>query len=289
MGEIVRPDWATRRDWYRVERNAAEDAATIYLYGAVGMEENDARDFAQELDSITEETINLRLNSPGGDVFSGVAIYNALAAHPSTVNVYVDGLAASAASFIAMAGDSIVMQPHSRMMIHDAAIMKIAMGVYNAADLKAEIAEMEQLVTRLDEASDNIANIYAERAGGSPEEWRERMRAESWFSDKQAVELGLANAIGRPNGKDAEREAARFDLSSYQHVPERLVALHQEMAEAEPEQLTAEEVAAVRELLAAREEEAVGGGDAPGQGEEPTSVIEARKRDVDAYLKRIGV
>lgn len=279
MGKVLRPDaFGGPREW-KIERNAASDSATVYLYGAIGFEENDASEFVRELEGITEQTINLRVNSPGGDVFDGLAIYNALANHPATVNVYVDGLAASAASFIAMAGDRVTMQPHSRMMIHDAMVMRMDLGVYNAASLRAEMEELEKLAQRLDDSSDNIAGIYQNRTG--KDGWRDAMVAETWFSDKEAVEIGLADEVGRPNGRDAEREAAKFDLSTYQHVPERLVALHQEMNE-EPAD---DRIAALEERIAALEAkgEEAGSGDAPGDGEKPVS-DEERRALVDRWL-----
>ncbi|MFW5899545.1 MAG: phage major capsid protein, partial [Jiangellaceae bacterium] len=127
---------------------------------------------------------DLHVNSPGGLVFDGVAIYSALRNHPATVDVSIDGLAASAASFVAMAGDSIAIEKPAKMMIHDAAGLVIG----NAAD-------MLEMATLLDELSDTIADIYAERAGGTAEQWRQRMRDETWFSAQQAVEAGLADQI----------------------------------------------------------------------------------------------
>lgn len=174
---------AEGRSWYSV-RNVTRNEAEVLIYDEIGMWGVTASDFIRDLGEIKAQQINLRINSPGGDVFDGVAIYNAVKRHTSEITVYVDGLAASAASFIAMAGDTVMMSPHSQMMIHDAA--GFAMG--NAAD-------MRKLADILDNISDTIASIYAEKAGGTADSWRETMKAETWYTDQSAVDAGLADAI----------------------------------------------------------------------------------------------
>lgn len=143
-----------------------------------------AKSVQSQLNDINASTIEVHVNSPGGDVFDGIAITNMLRAHPATINVVVDGLAASAASFIAMAGDSVAMMPNSQMMIHDAS--GIVAG--NAADMR-KMAEL------LDQASDNIADIYARRSGAPADEWRAKMRDETWYNDQEAVDAGLADHV----------------------------------------------------------------------------------------------
>jgi ATP-dependent protease ClpP protease subunit len=171
-------------DWYRIQ-NVAEDETDIMIYEEIGMFWGiSAEDFIKDLKQITTSTINVRINSPGGSVFEAIAIYNALVSHQSTINVYVDALAASAASMIAMAGDKITVMRGGQLMIHDA--LGIEMG--NAAQLR-EFADW------LDGQSNNIASIYAARAGGTVEEWRGRMLAETWLFAEEAVELGLADEV----------------------------------------------------------------------------------------------
>ena len=155
-----------------------------------------AQDFVDELLAIDSKTIELHVNSPGGDVFDGIAIMNALADHPATVNVMVDGLAASAASYIALAGDTVRMNRASQMMIHDAA----GMCWGNAAD-------MESMKALLDRISDTIAELYSAKAGGTVEEWRDLMRAETWYSAAEAVEAKLADeAVAGPKGADGDED-----------------------------------------------------------------------------------
>lgn len=183
---------AGRADWYRITNLAGEGGAPadVMIYDEVGYFGVTAQDFMTDLKAITAPQISLRINSPGGEIFDGIAIYNCLQSHPANVTVYVDSLAASIASVIAMAGDRIVMQPHSQMMIHEGAGMCIG-----------DAADMRELADLLDRSSDNIAGIYAERAGGSVKQWRERMRAETWYTAAEAVEAGLADEAAKPKKK----------------------------------------------------------------------------------------
>jgi len=186
-------------DWYRI-RNAG-DRAEVLLYGVIGDEwdGNDASTFVRDLNAITAKTIDLHVNSTGGLVFDGIAIYAALRNHPARVEVSVDGVAASAASFIAMAGDRITVEKPAKLMIHDAAGLVIG-----------DAADMRQMADLLDELSDTIAGIYADRAGGSVASWRESMRAETWYSAHEAVKAGLADAVAN------DRQAAPEDRRSQQ-------------------------------------------------------------------------
>jgi ATP-dependent Clp endopeptidase proteolytic subunit ClpP len=169
--------------WYSI-KNVSESEAEVHIYDEIGYFGVTASDFIRDISAIKASSITLRINSPGGDVFDGIAIYNAIQRHKASVTAYVDGIAASAASFIAMAANRVVMSPHAQMMIHEAAGLVIG----NADD-------MRQMSDILDKSSDNIASIYAKKAGGSTEEWRARMKAETWMSDREAVDLGLADAI----------------------------------------------------------------------------------------------
>jgi ATP-dependent protease ClpP protease subunit len=184
------------RGWYTII-NLSQSEAEVMIYDEIGAWGITAGDFTKELRALKASTITLRINSPGGDVFDGVAIYNAISRHPATVNGYVDGIAASAASFIAMASDTLMMAPHSQMMIHEAHGL-----VIGPAD------DMRKMADILDKSSDNIAGIYAEKAGGTIEDWRARMREETWLSDHEAVEMGLADGIEGEEEEMAEARAA---------------------------------------------------------------------------------
>jgi ATP-dependent protease ClpP protease subunit len=158
-----------------------------------------AMDVVNLLNAYEGDVLNVRLNSPGGDFFEGVAILNALQRHPATVHVYVDGLAASAASVIAMAGDKRVMGLGAQLMVHEAST--IAMGT--AADM-LKTAEM------LEQTNDDIAALYAQCAGGEVADWRQKVAAETWFTATSAVECGLATEMA----KKAEPEPDEDDEES---------------------------------------------------------------------------
>jgi len=175
------------------------DAAVIRIFGDIGDswwgDSVSAAQFAEDLDEIGKVAqLEVRLNSPGGDMFDGVAIYNTLRNHPAKVVAYVDGLAASAASVIAMGADELVMGTGTQLMIHDA----WALSVGNADEMRAQAAVMDQL-------SDSMADIYADRAGGTATEWRNTMREESWFGADEAVAAGLADRV-------VKREKATDDV-----------------------------------------------------------------------------
>ncbi len=189
--------------WWSI-RNQADGPAVVSIYDEIGLLGTSAQAFMDELRQVPGD-IELHLNSPGGDVFDGIAIYNTLrqAQQRGTVRVIVDGLAASAASFIAMAASPgcLEMAPHSQMMIHDG----FALCIGNAADLR-ETAEL------LDKASDNIAAIYAGRTGKPVAYWRERMKAERWRADADAVAEGLADRVQWDGAATAPGD---WDLSVY--------------------------------------------------------------------------
>ena len=204
------------RTWYRITNQADPDEAEVMLYDDIGgwLGAN-AVDFIDELKQITAPNIRVRINSPGGSVFEGIAIANALRAHPASVTCQVDGIAASIASVICMAADRVEMCPQTMLMIHEASGMCLG----DASDM-AEMAELLGLI------SDNIADAYAAKAGGSREEWRARMGAETWYLPADAVAAGLADEatqtpktgtpVEEPEEVEPEPEMHRtFDLTAY--------------------------------------------------------------------------
>lgn len=155
----------------------------IYLYEDI--EQGLASRFVKELNSADGNDVTLHVNSYGGDVFEGKTIMHALRSYEGTVTAMVEGVAASAASFIVVGGaDRVVMNKGSRLMIHNA--LSMAFGNAN---------ELDKLSEQLRGQSLDIANIYAERSGKPVEEWLDAMDKETWFTDEQAVEAGLADAV----------------------------------------------------------------------------------------------
>lgn len=200
------------QSWYRIT-NAMEPGGNpcMHIYGDIGSWGITAAQCVGELAMIDAPVIDLYVNSPGGEVFDGLAIYNALRNHPAKIMVRVDALAASIASVIAMAGDRVTMSPGSQLMIHDAA----GVSCGDAADLR-------KYADFLDAQSDNIASIYAERAGGTVKQWRARMRDETWYFADEAVDAGLADEVAKPVRQDTTAEqqalAASWDLSVYNYA-----------------------------------------------------------------------
>lgn len=201
-----------RNDWYRIEAKA-DDSAAVTIYDEIGWFGVTADDFVRDLRGVKAKAIDLHLNSPGGDVFDGIAIHNALRDHPATVTAYVDGLAASIASVILQAADNRVMNLGGMVMIHEAS----GLAIGNAKDMR-DLAEL------LDKASQNIADIYAARSGKDAAGFRESMAAETWFTGAEAVAAGLADEAAS-NGEAVTDEAVtgRWDLSVFSHA-DRLAA-----------------------------------------------------------------
>lgn len=166
-------------------RNAA--AAEIYLYGPIGQnmwgDGISAKQFADDLKALGNvKTIDMRVNSEGGDVFAGKAMYTLLNDHKANITCYVDGLAASAASFVCMAADDIAISEGAFVMVHNA--WTFAMG--SAPDLR-KTADL------LDSVDGTIRDVYASRTGASPKQVKDWMDAETWFNGQEAVDAGFAD------------------------------------------------------------------------------------------------
>lgn len=167
-----------------------------------------AREFNTMLDGLEGvEHIRLLVNSPGGIVHDGIAIMNGLRNHPARVTAIVEGLAASAASFIAVSADELVMMPNSELMIHDA----WSMVVGNAADMRKGAEDLDRI-------SDNMSGVYAAKAGGTLAAWREVMVAETWYSAEEAVEIGLADRVEGASLESNGETSAHFDLSIFKYA-----------------------------------------------------------------------
>lgn len=175
------------RRWYTIQARAATPSEVdVLITGEIGWDV-DSGMFARALSApeiANATTLHVSLNSVGGDVFDGIGIYNSLVGHGAQIIVTVTGIAASIASVIAMAGDKVIMGRGSQMMIHDAHAIQVG----NAADM----IKMAEILNR---ASDNIASFYAERAGGTAEQWRAVMQEERWYLAQEAVDAGLADEV----------------------------------------------------------------------------------------------
>lgn len=177
-----------KKKFWNWVRNEDTGSRTLVLNGQISDEtwfgdEVTPGLFREELNAC-EGDITVWINSPGGDVFAAAQIYNMLMDYPGNVDVRIDGLAASAASVVAMAGNKVSMSPVAMMMIHNP--MTIAMG-----DKKV----MQQAIDMLDEIKESIINAYELKTGQSRTKIAHMMDAETWFNAKKAVELGFADDI----------------------------------------------------------------------------------------------
>ncbi|WP_175980948.1 head maturation protease, ClpP-related [Burkholderia sp. BCC1630] len=190
---------------------ASEDGAvaTIYLYDVIVTDDwwggVSAQSFVQALAGITAETIHLRINSPGGDVFAARAMETAIRGHSARVIAHVDGVAASAASFVMLAADEVEITDGAFVMIHNA--WTFAMG--NADDLR-ESANL------LDAVDASLVRTYAKETGQREEDISAWMAAETWMSSAEAVERGFADRLA---GAGPDTQASAWNLSAYDRAP----------------------------------------------------------------------
>lgn len=193
------------KNWYSIKAKADQKTAEISIYDEIGYWGVTAKQFIGDLKALDATTIKLAINSPGGAVFDALAIYNALRQHPAAVEVTIMGVAASAASVIAMAGDTIVMPENAFMMIHNP--LNLAYG--NADDLR-EMADV------LDKIGASLIGIYAKRTGLPEDEIKALLDAETWLNAEEAVLKGFADEL------QAElKVAAAFDM---ERLPENVRA-----------------------------------------------------------------
>lgn len=189
---ISKASFDTRSDalekWQPEVRAAVEGDNTISIYDSIGAswdgEGVTAKRISAALRAIGSRDVEVNINSPGGDFFEGVAIYNLLRQHPHKVTVKVTGLAASAASVIAMAGDEILMGDGAFIMIHNA----WAVAIGNRHDMQ----ETAETLAPFDAA---MADVYAARSGMTSQEAAALMDKETWIGAKQAIEDGFATAL----------------------------------------------------------------------------------------------
>ena len=195
------------RSWYAIRAQAT--GAEVSIYDEIGAYGVSAKNFLDELGKLPgEASLTLRLNSPGGSVFDAVAIYNALKRHAGPVCVWIDGIAASAASYIAMAGDEVVMPENAFLMIHDPS--GFAMGT--AADMRA-------MAEALDKIKGSLVAGYVAKSGGAEDDIAALMARETWLDAAEALALGFADRLAEP-----VRIAARFDVGRFRNAPPALVA-----------------------------------------------------------------
>ncbi len=199
-------------NWYEI-KNQAAGPAEVFIFGDIADTRWDddtttAKDFIDAIKGLGDFT--LHINSPGGSVPAGNAIYNTMRRHQGKITAYIDGLAASIASVIAMGADKVIMPANALMMIHEP--WSLALG--NAEDMRKE-ADV------LDKFKDSLVAAYTEKTGMDAAKVEQLMADETWMSAGEAVEMGFADEIEAPI-----KAAARIDsevLARFRNVPQNLV------------------------------------------------------------------
>jgi ATP-dependent protease ClpP protease subunit len=194
--------------WY--EFRAQAKGAEIVIYDEIGAFGIPAKTFLDELKALGPVAeLTVRINSPGGSVFDGVAIYNALKRHDASITVWIDGIAASIASMIAMAGDEVVMPENAMLVLHDPSGL-----------VAGTASEMRATADALDKMAASMVAAYRDKSGRDDAEIEALMAAETWLSAEEAVARGLADRVAQP-----VKMAAHFDLSRFHNPPPQLAAI----------------------------------------------------------------
>lgn len=212
----------SKTDFYRFTCASEEaDNAELLIFGPIGdwedMGDVSAKGFAAALKALpmSVKRLDIHINSPGGSLFEGSAIYSRLADHKSTKNVYIDGIAASAATIVAMVGHRIFIRANATMMIH----MPSGVVMGNADD-------MRKIASALDTVTESMINVYEKRTGNTRDDIRAMLTAETWMSPEQAVELGFADevrgvvkAAASLGNNTYNFNGQVFDLSRFSNLP----------------------------------------------------------------------
>jgi ATP-dependent protease ClpP protease subunit len=206
---------------FRAEAVEEPENAELLIFDVIGNWEDigevSAKGFARDLAKLptSVKRLEIHINSPGGSVFDASAIYSRLADHRSEKIVYIDGLAASAASIVAMVGHKIYIRANANMMIH----LPSGLAVGNADDMRA-------MAGALDSITESMVNVYQKKTNRDREEIRALMAAETWMSPQQALEQGFADemrgvikAAAMVDNKRAVFNGVEFDLSRFHNVP----------------------------------------------------------------------
>ncbi len=211
------------RGLFRAEASGNE--ATLYLYDVIVSDAFwggvCAADFVRELVGLQAQTIHLRINSPGGEVFAAQAMAQAIREHPANIIAHIDGYAASAASWVALAADEVVISEGGFFMIHKA----ITMAYGNANDMLETAALLEKV-------DGTLVDTYARETGQDAQQIADWMAAETWFNAEEAVQYGFADKCATPDKKKA-KNLTQWNMSAWAHAPQ-VEAIEQEDAGGPP-------------------------------------------------------
>ena len=187
--------------WYNIQNKAGE-TADIYIFDEIGTYGVTAQDFISEIKGLKDMPINLRINSLGGDVFDGMAMYNVIKRREAKTTVYIEGIAASIATIIALGADEVVMAENSLFMIHNA-----------WGGTSGEAKDMRKTAETLDKITSELTDIYVKKTGLSYDALAEMMDEESWLNAQEAFDLGFIDTIS-----DSIKVAAKYDVSKFKNI-----------------------------------------------------------------------
>ena len=187
--------------WYNIQNKAGE-TADIYIFDEIGTYGVTAQDFISDIKDLKDTPINLRINSIGGDVFDGMAMYNVIKRREAKTTVYIEGIAASIATIIALGADEVIMAENSLFMIHNA--WGGAMG---------EAKDMRKTAATLEKISGELTDIYMKKTGLSYEVLAEMMDEETWLNAQEAYDFGFVDTIS-----DSIKVAAKYDVSKFKNI-----------------------------------------------------------------------
>ena len=190
------------KKWFNIQGKATDAVAEVYIFDEIGAYGITAQDFISEMKEYKDTPVNLRINCIGGDVFDGMAMYNIIKKREAKTTAYIEGIAASMGSVIALAADEVVMAENSLFMIHNA--WGGAMG---------EAEDMRKTASILEKISGEIANIYERKTRLSLNRIIEMMDKETWLNAKEAYELGFIDSIS-----DSIKVAAKYDVSKFKNI-----------------------------------------------------------------------
>lgn len=203
-GPHAAPGGSAERQWFKWAAQAGTEAsrATLHIYDVIGADPwfggIDVNELVSQIETLdTKAELAVRINSPGGAAWDGLALANAIMRHPGKTTTHIDGLAASAASLVALAGDHVVISKYGQMMLHNARLSIISATV-------EELTEAGKVGAKLNAS---MAEFYADRAGGKVADWARAMKRETWYSAEEAKAAGLATEIDE-SGHRSEIEAA---------------------------------------------------------------------------------
>lgn len=206
----------------KLRMEAAADVAHVYVYDVIDSWWGaSAASLIEALAAAGDKTVHLHINSPGGDVFEGRAMAAAIAAHPQDVITFIDGLAASAATYLAMAGKEVRITQGGMLMVHNG----WTLGYGNKAELRATA----DLLQKID---GQIAADYARRTGKPLDQITAWMDAETWFTEQEALAEGFVDAINSNTQREqpADATAARWNLSAFANAPKPKPAPEEDLA-----------------------------------------------------------